>query len=200
MGIYNRKAPITYILLFLNIVYFIVVEWYASGTSTEKMIELGAVYAPYILERGEYFRFVTSMFMHFDISHIANNMLILFLLGDNVERAYGSVKYALVYLFSGIGAGVISWYIRYMLLHEIYVGAGASGAIFGIIGALLYAVLRNRGRLEDMSSNKLLLMLGLSFYHGISNGGVDNIAHIAGFISGFVISILLYKKKADIDL
>lgn len=195
MEIYKRKSPLTYILIFLNILYFIVVEWYARGNTTQKMVEMGAVYAPYILERGDYFRFFSSMFMHFDISHIANNMLILFLLGDNVERAYGGFKYLLIYLFSGISANAISWYIRYMIFHEIYVGAGASGAIFGIIGALLYAVLRNRGRLEDMSSNKLLFILGISLYHGISNAGVDNIAHIAGFVSGFFISILFYRKR-----
>ena len=102
----NRKrAWVNSTLIVLNIMYFLYLEIAGSSEDTIFMLHHGAMYAPLILEGHEYYRLLTSIFMHFGIHHITNNMIILFVLGDNMERALGSVKYLIFYLVCGIGAG-----------------------------------------------------------------------------------------------
>ena len=138
---------------------------------------------------------VALMFMHFGIRHLVNNMLILFVLGDNLERALGKIRYLFFYLTCGVLANVIS------LLWEIWfpgsrmvVSAGASGAIFGVIGGLLYVVGVNRGRLEDLSSRQLATMVLFSLYFGFTSTGVNNVAHVGGLVSGIVMAWILYRR------
>ena len=80
---------------------------------------------------------------------------------------------------------------------KVTVSAGASGAIFAVVGALLWIMLRNKGRVEDYSGKRLLLMAGLSVAEGITTSGVDNWAHIGGMVSGFLLAMILYRKKHE---
>ena len=75
------------------------------------------------------------------------------------------------------------------------VSAGASGAVFGVIGGLLWAVVRNRGRLEDLSARQMMIFAGLSFYYGLTAAGVDSKAHFGGLVTGFVMCMLLYRPR-----
>ena len=134
------------------------------------------------------------MFLHFGISHLANNMLVLFFLGDNVERAVGHWKYLVIYLLSGLAGSGLS-FAHAMLSGDYAVSAGASGAIFGVIGALFYIVARNRGRLEDMTTRRLGFLIFISLYHGITGSGVDNYAHVGGLIGGILSALVLYCRE-----
>ena len=136
------------------------------------------------------------MFMHFGISHLMNNMVVLFLLGDNVERAVGRWKYLVIYLMSGMAGSILS-YAHAILTGDYAVSAGASGAIFGVIGALFYIVAVNKGRLEDMTTRKLGLLIVISLYHGFTGSGVDNYAHIGGLAAGALLAAVLYRKKEN---
>ena len=173
--------------------YFLFLEATGSSENTSFMVAHGAMYAPLVIEKGEYYRLITSVFMHFGISHIMNNMLILFILGDNLERALGHIKYLFFYLICGVGANIVSMAVNLGEYRNV-VSAGASGAIFGVIGGLLYAVIINRGRLEDLSTRQLVVMIVCSLYFGFTSTGVDNAAHIAGLLIGIVMGILLYRK------
>lgn len=158
------------------------------------MYTKGAMFAPAVLEDGEYYRLLTAMFMHFGIRHIMNNMLVLFVIGDNLERALGHVKYLIFYLLCGIGSNWVS-----MMAHPadtMTVSAGASGAIFGVVGGLLYVVTANRGQLEDLNTRQLVIMIFFSLYLGYTSTGVDNIAHLSGLVIGFVLAIILYHRPA----
>lgn len=192
--LYRRKKAFVNIgLIAINVIYFLYLEMTGSTENTRFMVAHGAMYAPLILEGGEYYRLLTSVFMHFGINHIMNNMLILFILGDNLERALGHFKYLLFYLLCGVGANVLSMIVN-MGEYRSVVSAGASGAIFGVIGGLLYAVLVNRGRLEDLSARQLVIMIVCSLYFGFTSTGVDNAAHIGGLLFGIVMGILMYRK------
>lgn len=193
---YSNRKKIAYVncaIIAVNIVYFLFLEITGSSEETGFMIRKGAMYAPLVLEGKEYYRLFTSMFMHFGISHIANNMLILFVLGDNLERALGKVKYFIFYLICGAGANVVSMLWDLEEYRQV-VSAGASGAIFGVIGGLLYAVIANRGQLEDLSTRQLTMVIVCSLYFGFTSTGVDNVAHVAGLVIGFVLAMLLYRK------
>lgn len=189
----QKRAYVTFALIAINITYFLFLEVAGSTESTSFMVSHGAMYAPLVLEEGEYYRLLTSVFMHFGINHIMNNMLILFILGDNLERALGHIKYLLFYLLCGVGANVVSMLVNLGSYREV-VSAGASGAIFGVIGGLLYAVLINRGQLEDLSTRQLVFVIACSLYFGFTSTGVDNAAHIAGLLTGIVLGIIFYRK------
>ena len=121
--------------------------------------------------------------MHFGFDHLLNNMVSLGFLGWYLEAEVGKIKFLLIYFFSGIAGNVLS------TVWEIYTGdyavsAGASGAVFGIIGALVYIAMRNHGRIGDLAGRGLVIMAAISLYHGFTSTGVDNLAHIGGFLGG----------------
>ncbi|MBT9776148.1 rhomboid family intramembrane serine protease [Clostridium sp. MCC353] len=192
----GRRKNIAYVngaIIAVNVIYFLYLELAGSTDNLNFMVEHGAMYAPYVVEYKEYYRLFTSIFMHFGIDHILNNMVILFVLGDNLERALGKVKYLLFYIVCGVGANIISMQFNISQYRNV-VSAGASGAIFGVIGGLLYAVVVNRGQLEDLSTRQLVMVIGCSLYFGFIGGGVDNAAHISGLILGILMSMILYRK------
>ena len=195
---YHRRAPVTLALVALNIVFFLWTEVNGSSEDIQNMYRWGAMYGPAITEDHEYWRLVTSAFLHFGISHIANNMFLLLLMGDRLERALGHVKYLILYLASAVGANLFSMVLDLRLDPETFyrtVSAGASGAVFGVIGGLLWAVVRNRGRLEDLSARQMMIFAGLSFYYGLTAAGVDSKAHFGGLVTGFVMCMFLYRPK-----
>ena len=195
---YHRRAPVTLALVALNIVFFLWTEVNGSSENIQNMYRWGAMYGPAITEDHEYWRLVTAAFLHFGISHIANNMFLLLLMGDRLERALGHVKYLILYLVSAVGANLFSMVLDLRLDPETFyrtVSAGASGAVFGVIGGLLWAVVRNRGRLEDLSARQMMIFAGLSFYYGLTAAGVDSKAHFGGLVTGFVMCMFLYRPK-----
>lgn len=192
----GRKCYVNGILIAANVLFFLYLEISGSSENVQFMYEKGAMFAPAVLIDKEYYRLVTAMFMHFGIEHIINNMIILFALGDNLERALGHVKYLIFYLACGTGSNWISMMGNGM--DSMTVSAGASGAIFGVVGGLLYAVLINRGRLEDLSMRQMLIMIALSLYLGFVDSGVDNVAHVSGLILGILFGIILYRRPKKV--
>ena len=134
------------------------------------------------------------MFLHFSIDHLFYNMLVLIFLGDVLEKTAGKLRYLLIYFGGGVIGNLVS--LWFDLRAERYVvSAGASGAIFAVIGALIWIVIRNKGNLEGYSGKRLVLMAGLSVAEGLTTSGIDNCAHVGGLVAGFLISLLLYRKK-----
>lgn len=189
-----RNGICTNILVLANILVYVVLELRGSTLDSRYMLENGAMLAPLVLEYGQYYRIFTAMFLHFGIQHLFNNMLVLFFLGDNLERVVGKVRFVLIYLLSGVGAGILSCLLNY-LKGEVVVSAGASGAVFGIIGALLYLVILHKGHLLDMTLPRLALLSVFSLYGGFTDTGIDNAAHVGGFAAGFVLAMILYRRK-----
>lgn len=195
----NRiAAPCTVLLAAVNIIVFFVLT--AQGMTEDGMflLEHGAMYVPKVLEDGEYYRLFTSMFLHFGFEHLMNNMVTLVLIGWNLEIEIGKFKLLLIYIFSGLGGNVLSAWYEYRA-EDYAISAGASGAIFGMIGALLYVAIRNRGRIGDISGKGIVFMIIISLYYGFTSSGVDNLAHIGGLITGFLSGVLLYWKRNGKD-
>jgi len=143
-----------------------------------------------IMVEKEYGRILWSMFLHSDISHIFNNMLLLFFMGSMIEKEVGHVPYAFLYFLSGIGGGLLSLLVKYMN-HDFSGSIGASGAIFGLDGVLLAMVLFSGRRLENVSPARVLLMIVYSLYSGFTGQNIDNAAHVGGLITGFVLASAL---------
>lgn len=192
-----RREPATIFLIILNVLVFLVSESAGSSQDVMHMLDLGAAYTPLITENGEVYRLFTSMFLHFGISHLMNNMLVLFVLGSRLERAVGKLRFLAVYLFGGTAANIISMFLE-LKTGEYSVSAGASGAVFAVMGAMIYIVLRNRGRLEDLTVRQILIMAAFSLYFGFTSTGVDNAAHVGGILAGLILAALLYHPRRRI--
>ena len=156
------------------------------------MMRHGTLVPGLVLEYGEYYRLFTSFFMHFGFRHLFNNMLLLWYLGMRLEKYLGHWRYCLVYLAAGVGANAVSLFY-YAYTNPLVNCAGASGAVFGIVGAMLWIVLRHRGRMADLTGRQLLLMILFTLYNGFSSSGVNNVAHISGLALGFLLGMLFYR-------
>ncbi len=188
------EAICTVVLIAINAGVFLILSLIGNPEDAVFMLRHGAAFEPFIMQYHEYYRLFTSMFLHFGITHLLNNMVLLGALGWNLEVEIGRIRFLIIYLVSGVGGNILSLY------HDIYtsdpaVSAGASGAIFGIMGALLYVVIANRGRLGRLSGRGMAVMVALSLYFGFTSSGVDNYAHIGGLICGFLLALLLYRGK-----
>ena len=189
----QKKAPCTVVLIAVNTAVFLALSFIGMTEDAGFMLQHGAMYAPDILYNGKYYELFTSMFLHFGFSHLMNNMVMLLVIGYSLEPEIGKIRFLFIYLGSGLMGNLVSAWFD-VSQGSYAVSAGASGAIFGIVGALLYVAIRNHGRVGEISTRGLVLMAGLSLYYGFTAQGVDNAAHIGGLISGFLLAVLTYWK------
>lgn len=187
-----KKAPCNTMMMLINVVVFVLVEITGISDNTVHMIDCGAAYAP-LISRGEYYRLFTCMFLHFGMEHMANNLLVLFVIGDKLERAVGKLRYVLIYLLGGLGGNILS-YLGERGNENPPVSAGASGAVFAVVGAIIYVLLANKGRMEDLTIRQMVIMAAVSLYLGFVSQGVDNVAHVGGCLFGFLLAALLYRR------
>lgn len=143
-----------------------------------------------VLVNKEYDRILWAMFLHSGVSHLFNNMLILFFLGSMIEKEVGHIRYALLYLLSGIGGNLLSLLVK-VINGDISASLGASGAIFGLDGVLLAMVLFSGRKMENVTPARVLLMILYSLYSGFTGQNIDNAAHIGGLLTGFLVTSVL---------
>ena len=207
------EAFCTTVLIVINVAVFLILSMLGDTEDAAFMLQHGAMYEPFITEGQEYYRIFTCMFLHFGITHLMNNMVMLGALGWNLELEIGKLRFIIIYFLSGIGGNILSLIaaisagddsVGEMVADamekvsndgESAVSAGASGAVFGLMGALLYVVIANRGRLGQLSGRGMIFMVVLSLYFGLTSSGVDNMAHIGGLICGFIFAVILYRPK-----
>lgn len=179
-----RVPWVTISLVSLNVIVFIVYQFIGNPMYNRTNVNWYSVYV-----QGEYYRLITAMFMHADVQHLFNNMLMIFLVGEIIETHIGHLRTFLYYMVSGIGAAIASAGYAYYI-QEYITSVGASGAYFGMMGVLLVLfclVIRTHDRGLIF---RLLLMIGLSIYSGLKSQQVDNAAHIGGFVVGLTVSFL----------
>ena len=189
-----KKEPVTVLLILLNTLIFLIVEFTGGSENGQHMLECGAAYAPLILEQGQWYRVFSSMFLHFGAPHLINNMLVLFVLGQRLEPAVGRLRFLLIYIAGGLGGNFISlfWDMR---TGDYSVSAGASGAVFAVMGGMIYVIIRHRGRVADLTMKQMLIMAAFSLYFGFASEGVDNAAHAGGLLCGFLAAVIFYHPR-----
>ena len=191
--------PVNTALVAANIVVFLILSLMGNVTDAVFMAEHGAMVWADVVEKGEFYRLFTSTFMHFGIEHLAQNMLILLLIGSRLERIIGGARYLVVYIGSGLAASAASLY--FTLAGDPYtVSAGASGAIFGVMGGLLFLIIkdifqRKRRRIEEIGLSGMIFVIASALSYGFTTTGVDNAAHVGGLIFGFILTGILSIRK-----
>ena len=188
-------TPVNTVLIVLNVLIFLGLSLLGDTENAEFMNRYGALSWDAVVLKGEYYRFLTSMFLHFGASHLLQNMVILAVLGRRLERLTGSWKYLILYFASGIASSLASFYFT---LHgnPYVVCGGASGAIFGVMGGLLALILKdymtgNRRRTGEIGLRGMVFMIACAVSYGFTSTNVDNAAHLGGLAAGFLLMSLL---------
>ena len=179
--LFKPRVPImTYILIAINVLIFLVGMIFGIN---EVLTYFFANNRSLVLE-GEYYRLFTSRFLHANIFHIGFNMYALYLLGSQAEGFFGKIKFLIIYLLSGLSGSLLS-----MLLNQSSFSLGASGAIFGILGALLYFGFNYRVYLGNTLLKEIVPVILINLVFGFYLSGVDNFAHIGGLVGGLVTAM-----------
>lgn len=180
---------VTVSLVLINLIWFFYVSLRGGLDNSWQLMKYGAMLSD-DMQNGKYSSLFTAMFLHFDLQHVGNNMLMLFALGSILEQYTGSVRFLILYIVSGVGGNVISA-VMHVKFSQTVLSAGASGAVFGIVGAFLGVLIMNKGRIKNMTAKKMAIFAGLSLYQGITSQGIDNYAHLGGFVVGLAAAIAL---------
>ena len=181
----DKKILITYIIMALCIMYFLVVGILGRDFSSVSVLARFGANNNLLLRMGQVWRLVTYAFIHAGIIHLLCNMYSLYIIGPQVESKFGKVRFILIYLISAISGGLLSAGLT------DYISVGASGAIFGILGALLYFGLRFRLYLKESIKNQILPVIIINIGIGFMISGIDNACHIGGLIGGFLAAMAL---------
>ncbi len=182
----SKKLPIvTGVIVAVNVIVYIICTFGSEMLYNKYGLTLDGV-----LRDKEVYRLLTSMFLHGDSTHIFNNMIVVFFLGSILEEKIGRIKYGTVYFVSGLCGNVLSLFLKYLRGINV-MSIGASGALFGLDGALLALAIVDKDRIKDLSVPRIVLGVILSLYGGFTSTNIDNAAHVGGLVGGFLCTILL---------
>lgn len=178
--VFSSKIPyITYIIILINVILYVL------GTLTGKQFELISLFGVSgdLVRGGAYYRLLTSMFLHGSIFHLFFNCYALYIIGSQLEGFLGKIKYLVVYLLSGIAGALFSCAFNHGGL-----SIGASGAIFGLMGALVYFGYHYRVYLGNVVKTQIIPLIVFNLALGFMVSGIDNFAHIGGLIGGGLVT------------
>lgn len=180
----SKDTKLTNFLIFVNIIIFAAMELSGGSTNTDVLIDFGALVPELILNRGEYYRIFTCMFLHIGYIHLLSNMLSLYIFGTRLEEAFGKPYMTVTYFLSGISSSLFSLFL------SGNISAGASGAIFGLLGSLVVFAFTKKKSFEGFDLQLLIILAGINILTGYYIPNVDNAGHIGGFICGVVLSLI----------
>ena len=174
-----------------------ITELAGGSTSSNVLITFGANQGQRIIE-GEIWRLFTSMFLHVGFAHLAFNAYALFIFGFEMERLYGPDRYVIIYILAGLFGSLFSFASR----GPAVLSAGASGAIFGIIGMNLAYFLTHRQTFGEFGRSRVmstLIIIGINLVFGFTVPRIDNMAHLGGLIAGFALGYGLAPQYKLVD-
>ena len=181
--IFSIKKPIiTYALIAICVIVFILM---GGSTDGRVLLAFGANLG-LLVKQGEIYRLLTCAFVHIGIIHLVVNMYSLYVVGSQVENFYGKIKYLLIYLISAICGSILS-----IGFTDNVISAGASGAIFGLLGAILYFGIKYRTYLGQTVKSQVIPIILINLIIGFTTPGIDNAAHIGGLIGGALSAMAL---------
>ena len=183
---YTRLYPVTTGIIAINIVMMLVLELYGSSTDVYTLLRFGAMFGLEGYEP-EWWRYFTAMWLHIGWTHLLFNCFGLLVFTAPLERMLGSMRYAAYYVFCGVVGSAVS-----SLLHQDeYIGAGASGAIYGVYAAYLYIAVFHKEFMDYSSRKTIQIIVAIGFVHSLIVQGVDLWAHLGGFLAGVAATWLI---------
>jgi len=193
----RSATPATTLLIYAILLGFAIEILTGAWLDGEKLARLGAIVPP-LIDQGQYWRLVTAMFLHGDgtkagdFLHLGLNLVALFQLGSLYEVMFGTRRFVLIYFVSGIAASLTSY------IHNIGASVGASGAIFGILGAFIFSILRSpRWRQERVARSivrQLVFLMFANILIGAMIPKIDLAAHLGGLLTGLLLGAILPQR------
>ncbi|MDD3453493.1 MAG: rhomboid family intramembrane serine protease [Bacilli bacterium] len=184
-----KKPIVTYVLMAINIFIFLLMYILGDGSEdSATLINFGANVS-ILIKMGDYYRLITSAFLHIGIIHLCFNMYALYILGSQIESFFGKTKYVIIYLVSAVLGNLLS-----MLFITDSISAGASGALFGLFGALIYFGYHYRIYLGNALRTQIIPVIAINLLLGFTLSGINVIAHIGGLVGGILITMALGVK------
>ena len=184
--IFSYKQPIvTYIIMAICIILFILMELSGGSTNSQTLLKYGAN-LDVLVKNGEYYRLFTCIFLHIGIMHLLCNMYSLYIIGREVENLFGKIKYIIIFILSGIFGSIMS-----LAFTHNTISAGASGAIFGLLGALLYFGMHYRTYLGEAIKRSIIPIIVVNLIIGFFAEGIDLAAHIGGLVGGILLAMMV---------
>ena len=184
--IFSYKQPIvTYIIMAICIIIFILIELSGGSTNSQTLLKYGAN-LDVLVKNGEYYRLFTCIFLHVGIMHLLCNMYSLYIIGREVENLFGKIKYIIIFILSGIFGSIMS-----LAFTHNTISAGASGAIFGLLGALLYFGMHYRTYLGETIKRSIIPIIVINLIIGFFAEGIDLAAHIGGLVGGVLVAMMV---------
>lgn len=191
---FYNKSKVTFILLSIMVFYFIFMTLNGGTTNTENLIKYGAFFPPAILQYKQYYRFVSSIFIHIGFTHIFFNGYALYVFGPQIEKLMGAKKYLLFFLLTGIGGNMITFLFNFIFISSfLSVSAGASGSLFGLFGAFLYLIHRHSDMVTPEGRKNILSLLGINLLLTIIVPSISVTAHFGGLLVGYLLSYVFIK-------
>ena len=190
-----QRYTLTYILIALSSVVYLFSALLSQSITDMDMyvlVDMGALFGPLTVLKGEWWRLLTAMFLHGGMTHLLMNMFSLYLVGRGAEMYFDTKSYLSIYFFSGIIGGLVSLY-----MHPVSVGVGASGAIFGVFGALAGFFLAHRDQIASHTKafmKDFSIIIAINLVIGLTIPSIDVSAHIGGLVAGFIGGFVLSKN------
>ncbi len=184
----QSKNFMLYIFIAINGIAYALMGLLLDPNDMLRMVKAGAIVPDLVIRNGEYYRLLSAMFIHFDFMHLAANMLSLYIFGNIVERYLGGVKFALIYIVSGLAASVACVFIG-----PEAVTAGASGAAYGLMGAAAVITLFVPRQQLDFYNLTIILVMGVGMSFIMPN--VSWVGHIAGLVAGICLGLLFGRRN-----
>lgn len=180
-----QNSKVTFVLLTIMIVYFIFMTFNGGTTNQETLIRYGAMVPIHVVAYGQYYRFITSIFIHIGITHILFNAYALYIFGSQIEMLMGPKKYLLFFLLTGIGGNIVTFFFSFNSI-----SAGASGSLFGLLGAFLYLIHRRPHMMTTQGRKSILKLLGINLLITLMVPSISVSAHIGGLVFGYLLSYI----------
>lgn len=190
-----QRYTLTYILIASSSIVYLFSAFFSQSLADMDMqvlVDMGALFGPLTVLKGEWWRLLTAMFLHGGMTHLLMNMFSLYLVGRGAEMYFDTKSYLSIYFFSGIIGGLVSLY-----MHPVSVGVGASGAIFGVFGALAGFFLAHRDKIASHSKafmKDFSIIIAINLVIGLTIPSIDVSAHIGGLLVGFIGGFALSKN------
>jgi rhomboid protease GluP len=194
-ALFSRATPVTYALLGANVgVFFLMTVVFGGSEDRATLIAFGAK-TNWLLQSGEWFRLITPIFIHAGLLHLLLNSYALWVVGTQVEKLYGSARFLLIYLLSGVGGVAGSYFGQIFMQKPDVPSVGASGAIFGLFGVLAVFGFRYRSEMPPairrVMTAGVLPVIAVNLFIGFSIPFIDNSAHIGGLLTGAALTLII---------
>jgi membrane associated rhomboid family serine protease len=192
----HTQSYVSFFFILVNVAIWVLLEYNGGSTNMNTLLRFGAINVGLIQETGQYWRLIASVFLHIGFAHLAYNSFALYIFGSRLEKYINIWQFVGIYLFSGLIGGISS-YAGSVIMDTNIVAAGASGAIYGLLGAILILSKASGQSIDGLNSYTMWLIFIFGIVYSVISPNVDAFAHVGGFIGGLISSapIVLSGKR-----